>query len=659
VFYPSCEAPVGSPTWQNFVKQPNGEYHGKVLTAAPQTCAPSQAVVGAALREFTVSNGDAVLEIVLNRSSAASTQATINPDGSVLDSSPFACFGLSHDVDGPSVLPSNFCNVLSREWPAGGYGYSFENEGMADYATDAGLAIGDILRKADLEREFVDWNSHPMVAGALGGAQPQRTLMKSLWNSMRGGTCYGLALSDGLFVTQPWSLPEMVNEDPDSTWNVGSDPSASTLLPKPDVSTPLAYRKQFLRLVGNTFATQFSTEALASIRAQRHAYAVGGMDALRAQLGSVMREGVDLHGSLRSLPFTGFALIVLQALDSPDGAYGHAVLAYSEETLETGALRIDVWDNNFPGQPYQILVSPSGQWTYVDAPYPEVSPGFRPWGSVYSLSGSGGGQFGVLAALPLYTQGGLHLFPDAGSRGSIVDIGSDTEVTGATNADGSPAFLQPVLASSAAHDGALLEYDTDIGHLTVSGPEPTVDVRGSDTYMSLSGDGSVGALEVTEDTGAGSIGARGGAVDLAVARGYQLVSGSGASELVMSEAGAVTAEAGAEGFVKLTVEFNESGDVGSATLFSGAVAPGEKLHFSPAQVTEVEAPSTPGGSGQPPADDPGSPPPASEPSFPTSPPTVHPAPEAQMGCRKGFKRKKFGGKTKCVKAKRKHRPRHH
>jgi hypothetical protein len=49
---------------------------------------------------------------------------------------------------------------------------------------------------------------------------------------------------------------------------------------------------------------------------------------------------------------TWFAAITLETLDP---GVGHEVLAYGMETLASGSLEIDVWDNNFPGEHYAIL----------------------------------------------------------------------------------------------------------------------------------------------------------------------------------------------------------------------------------------------------------------------------------------------------------------
>jgi PKD repeat protein/lysophospholipase L1-like esterase len=105
-----CEVPSGSPTWESFVSQPDGEYFGGVLGYGEETCTPGATPApGAAIREFTVADGTHTLEISENQSQFATSQTSINADGSVSDTSPFWCFRLGRPSQGPTAVPSHAC----------------------------------------------------------------------------------------------------------------------------------------------------------------------------------------------------------------------------------------------------------------------------------------------------------------------------------------------------------------------------------------------------------------------------------------------------------------------------------------------------------------------------------------------------------------------
>jgi len=97
-----------------------------------------------------------------------------------------------------------------------------------------------------------------------------------------------------------------------------------------------------------------------------------------------------------------------------------------------------VWDNNFPGKYYYVLVYPNGTWIY-NAPYYLWS--YHYFGNVYSLSHEAGYAFGNLEAYPLYTPKGLHFYPRSGA-GSIVDVGPTTTVSSAVASDGTQPDAQ-------------------------------------------------------------------------------------------------------------------------------------------------------------------------------------------------------------------------
>lgn len=105
-----CEVPSGSSTWENFLSQPDGEYFGGVLGYSEKTCIPGATPApGAAMREFTVSDGTSMLEISENESELATSQTIINADGSVSDTSPFWCFRLGRSPTGPTAVPPHAC----------------------------------------------------------------------------------------------------------------------------------------------------------------------------------------------------------------------------------------------------------------------------------------------------------------------------------------------------------------------------------------------------------------------------------------------------------------------------------------------------------------------------------------------------------------------
>ncbi len=513
--------------------------------------------------------------------------------------------GTTEDRSLPAVIKGDFGagpgprggTPSSRAWPAAGLGYSFANEGMPSYATGANLVLRDILVPTQLALTFSDFNTHSSISGALGNGESQGTLLTEMWRSMGGGTCFGLALSGGRFAAGAEALHTVAGSRDDATWNVGSGLSASALLPKPHAELPVPYNRQFLGLDANASVTQFSTEVLASLKGQRHTYGsepAHGTAMLRAQLEAIMVDGRDLYddsGRLSSAPGTGFALVTLQAYDSPyEPGYGHAVLAYSEETLANGTLRIDVWDNNFPGQPQKILIRPDGTWTYVDAPYPTDHSGFRLFGSVYSLNRGANREPGFITALPVYAPKELHLFPSQGT-GSIVDIAAGGRISNAADADGFVPDTQTVLSSDIAlgDGGQVLSFDTDAGELTLAGPDASASVRGADTYMSLDASPGSVPLHVSEDSYAGSIGVTGGAATLRVARQDRLVSSTGASTLEASRDGWVRATSASSGSTTVTVASYDRGGLASTVLYSGPSAVGETLSFSPAEVAAALA----------------------------------------------------------------------
>jgi hypothetical protein len=568
------------------------------------------------------------------------------------------------------VLAGNLCGggggEFLRSWPAAGYGYNFANQGMNAYAAGAGLSPADILVPSNLVKTFADWHRHTLLSGTLAGrllvefeAAIGRGTLGFFWKSMKGGSCFGLALSGGRFADQADSLFSPGAGRSDATWDVGSGPSASMLLPEPEEFQSSLYDKQFLQLVADDFVTQFSTEALRSWDRQRSAFADSstGVDSLREQLKSVLAQGDDLYGPLSSPPGTNFALISLMAHD--EFTYGHEVLAYSFTERAGGVLKIDVWDNNFPGEHHYILVYPDGTWDYANAPY-QSQNGYRYFGSTYSLRPGSGHPVGNLYVLPVFEPAGLHLYPGAGT--SIVDVGPEGTAVNAVDGHGEEVSGIPTASSDPAYTGESFLLETSDGSVDLSGDNPSLEVRGAEAFMSLT---SSGATHVTEDSEEGVIAGTGGALDLTVVRDDVGVTSEGMSKLAMSGSGKVAAAADASGHARVIVEFDDGGELGSATLFSGTTAPGAEFVFTAAEVEAVQEEGSPTEGEvvpeKPPAG--GSPGPTSSTGSTSTPPAAvstgspgsAPAP-TPLRCKKHWRRKKVGGRVRCVKP---HRKRHH
>jgi hypothetical protein len=594
------------------------------------------------------------------------------------------------------VLAANLCGGgkgVGDGWPEGGLGYSFPNRPMYEYASAAGLSVNDILRPDQLSRTFADWHSNSVLAGDLPGAAPHQTLLQYLWQSMYNGTCYGLALSGGRFDDGAEVLSAPTEGRSDSTWNVGSSgPSATELLPEPGYGAPLEYNREFLRLDADDFLTQLSTEVLGSERAQRRRYAkAGGVAALRAQLESVMQDGTDLYdgsGRLSTSGGNGFALLTLNVFDPPIGGqeeiYGHAVLVYNVEVLGDGTLKLFIWDNNFPRHPYFVLVHPSGVWEYRDAPYAVDNVGHRDFDEEYSLAGAAGETPGYLAVLPLYSPRGLHLFPAAGTGSSIVGVGSDTAVLGATAGNGSEPMTEATMAGAPAYSGQTVVFESSEGEIELGGEDPEGNVRGDGVFMSI---GANGPTTMSENTMTATISGTGATTqELEVARNDTVTSTFGAKSLGVGGDGSVHSTVAPLGWMKLIVEGEAGGAAVSATLFEGNATPGSQESFAASQVEAALAGGgvPPGGGGSPPT---GSPP-AGGPSAGgdaaaaggTVPGSARTGLEAAIGsqsadaaavagihgshteprkCRKGTRLTKAKGKARCVKLKKKakHHPR--
>jgi len=522
-----------------------------------------------------------------------------------------------------------------RPWPTLGFGYAFANAGLPDFLVPAGLRLEDALTPTGLASTFSDWNRN---AAASGG---QSTAIRQLGRTTTEGLCFGLALSGGRFDGLQDPLYDPAAGRGDGQWAAaGSGPSASTDLPAPGAPfNSRSYDQQFLALIADDFATQFSTEVNTSLQLQHYAYAdpTSGVAALRSQLDSVMGAGhnrYDPSGRLSTASGTGFAAITLQVHDETiEGLrwVGHEVLAYSEETLPNGDLQVDVWDNNFPLNPYAIDVHPDGSWIY-NAPY--VDNAFF---GEYSMTGAPGDQLGLLAVLPLFSPHGLHYYPQANGglgSGSLVDVPAGVRIESAIDAEGFAADVQPVLTGDTIGDaGTVVDLPGDAGQLTLTGEDPGLDVRGEDAYLSASADSAGGPVTFSTDEHAGSISATGASVDLSVARGDRVISSQGAGGLTVDGDGSVTATNTAS-HLDLQVQFSGGGgEVQTVTLYSGTTSAGGNVSFTAEQIAAAIAPSggaptpptSPGASSSPPDPSGGAPTP------PTPPGAISPALRSSRG----------------------------
>ncbi len=521
--------------------------------------------------------------------------------GALLDSNPLT--GLVYN-DAGSAIPGRYVfhvtgapggghgsGDLSRPWPALGYGYSFANRGVSGYLRPSQLALGDVVTSQGLDGVFSDWSRN---AAASGGAT--RSIAR-LGSFMNGGLCFGLALSGGRFDAGLEALFDPGSGRTDQVWaSAGTGPSATMNLPAPGAhGSSTAWDKQFLTLVSDDFLSQLSTQVNESWQRQHYAFAdpTSGVARLRAQLESAMEEGRNLYdysGRLTGPAGTGFAPITIQlpALGGR-GYFGHEVLAFSAESPPNGDLDIDVWDNNFPGTYYMIVVHPDGTWTY-DAPYPDGT-----FLSQFSLSGAPGRRLGLLAVLPLFDPTGLTYFPGAvGGLGSgtLIDIGPEDELVSAEDSNGAHVDIEPISADAEGENGAVIDFPSDSGEVTLEGEHPSLDVRGEQSSMSGTSGNSSSPVTFSTDEGDGEIEGDEPNLELTVARGQRVVRSIGAGGLKF-DAGSVTST-NASGHLQVILEFMEGGSVASTTLFDGPTTPGSDTEFTSAQLAAAEArPSSP------------------------------------------------------------------
>jgi hypothetical protein len=268
-------------------------------------------------------------------------------------------------------------------------------------------------------------------------------------------------------------------------------------------------------------------------------------------------------------------------------------LAYSAETTADGGLEIDVWDNNIPGHPESIFVEPNGTWTY-DAPAADnLFPGD------YSMSGASGYTSGKLAVLPLYDPTGLTFYPAfAGDNsggvgtGSLVDVGAGVTISGITDAGNDPVDVEPVPADGSTPDnGEILDFPSDGGQVMLSGTDPSLDVRGANTFMTADAAGDTAGLMVSEDDQAGSITGSGAPVALSVGRSNQVAQSTGVGGLTYGSDGTITTTDDSSN-ATVDVEFESNGTLATATLSSGPTTPGGSMTFTPSEISAAETGAT-------------------------------------------------------------------
>ncbi len=520
---------------------------------------------------------------------------------------------------------------LSRPYPTGGLGYSFRNEGLADFSAQTGVLTGEALSPSALGRAFTDWGRNVVAA------RQASSTTSDLASVAAGGLCYGMALSAGRFDALVDPVASAPAGRSGAAWaRAGSGPGAASRLPVP--SPPLygagadsTYNREMLSLLAVDWTTQFSREVSATLQRQHYAYSdrTAGVDSMKSQLSSVMLGGVDRYdpsGTLGGPPNSGLAVIVIQTFGAHPA--GHAVLAYSAEPRSGGGLSIDVWDNNIPGEQRTFDIDRSGSWTYDGADVDRWAQG------QWSMSASGGHPKGYLSVLPLYTPFDLHFFPEhvggVGS-GTYVDVPPGSTVQRAVDAAGAEADIEPVATGVADGDGgAIIDLPSDGGQVTLSGARPSLGVRGADTSMTADATGTTASQELTATTDqqAGAISTTGVSATLSVARHDRVLHAQGASGLTFAPDGSVSAS-GLAGRTSLTIDFDDSGTTRTATLYASEAPTSGSISFTAEQVAEAQqATSTPPGG--PSASTTEVPPPAASstaarPSVPAASPAVPPA----------------------------------
>jgi hypothetical protein len=477
-----------------------------------------------------------------------------------------------------NTWPTTAYDFESSFWPAGGYGYRFENERMSStktsdtYTAQAGLSKAEVLRSSDLQSTFGDWPTN--------GVQAAKA-MATVWEGMEGGVCFGLALSGGRFDSGTDEIYSPSQGRSDAAWKVPTaSPPATRQLEAP-VGADKEFDRQFLRLTADDFATQYSAEEMGSLKAQHTAYeSATGLQALEEQLVTVMGSGTDRYSSLSGPAHTGLALIGLS-----HGGEGHAVLAYSEEAFEDGTFKIDVWNNDVPGDPpvpgvpEHIIIEPDGTWT-------SDIPDFE---GPYSLNEGSWNERGWIDVLPLYAPQGLHYSP---ATGASAQIAAGTTIADASEAGGSTPAIWALSVGGTGQGPMIADFGSTEGYLVLEGEHPAATVVGPAGLL-MGVHGSAGVLNVNENTGAGTIEAGSGTATLEVTRGGIAVTSTGIAKLGVSASGSVSATAGAAGTASIGIEVEHDGTVETDDLYHGSTQQSQVVEFSNAEVESTIAGAPP------------------------------------------------------------------
>jgi hypothetical protein len=488
-----------------------------------------------------------------------------------------------------NTWPTTAYDYESSSWPSGGYGYRFENLPMSStgstdtYTAQAGLSKAEVLRTSDLQSTFSDWPA--------SGVQAVKT-MTSIWQEMEGGVCFGLALSGGRFDSGADEIYSPSQGRSDDAWNVPAETPPATRQLEAPVGADKEYDRQFLRLTADDFATQDSAEEITSIKAQFAAFAsaTNGVQDLKEQLVQVMQSGIDKYDGASGPAGTGMALIGLH-----HGGVGHEVLAYSDEVFDDGTLKIDVWNNDVPGDPAipgvpeHIIVKPDGTWT---SDIPEFE-------GPYSLGDGSSDERGLLDVLPLYTPHGLRFWPATGAR-ALVSAG--TSIASATEPGGTPVTWATSVGGTGP-DPIVADFDDGEGSLVLEGEHPAATIFGPGGLL-MAVHGPAGVLDVNENTGTGAIEAGSGDTTLEVTRGGVAVTGTGITKLGVGASGSVSATGGSSGTASISVEGEHEGAVATDALYAGATKQGQVVEFSEAEVEAAIAGTPPSITGVSPASGP-------------------------------------------------------
>ena len=517
-------------------------------------------------------------------------------NGAFLDRSPS---GLVHgsansDVVGRYIFhvrttggdPNGDISGLARDFASNATGYKFTNPRLrTDWLHTTGLSVGDVLTHGDMTRVFSDWNSVTQGQFLWWTYGRDGHFFDALADAMNNGMCFGMALTGGRFNAGLESLRNASARRSDPLW---AKANSYQLLAPGEHGTSSTYNKELIRMVADSFVTQYSTQVHATLQRQHDAYAdpTSGFASFKSQLLSVLRNGKNLYdpsGKTNTATGNKYAGITLQV----DGFGGHEVLAYSLRVQDDGSLDIGVWDSNFPNQPKKITVHPDGSWSY-NATYGSGSIFPR---KTLSMRGDTSYQQGWLSVLPLFGDAGFNFYPtDLGANaalgsGSLVDVPAGV-VARATDDSGRPVGSELVIANGGVDAGSVLNLTSGSGVISVSGGgQPALTIRGDGGFMAAE---STSAQPVTVSTtdGQAALAVTSGSADLHVAAGPTVASTTGTSALTVAPSGGVSATgAGVSAQIQVTQAVN--GEPVTAVLYSGQLPSGGHVTFTPATVKQA------------------------------------------------------------------------